>query len=79
MQAAIEKLEGLERRLKVSVPVEQVEKAYQARLKKVAKTIKLDGFRPGKVPAHVVESRYAEGIRQEIAGELLPAFTTFIE
>lgn len=71
MSASIEALNGLERRLTINIPAEQVEKAYQDRLNKVAKTAKMPGFRVGKVPKKLLESRYGAGIREEIANELV--------
>ena len=71
MASAVEELEGLARRLKVSVPKEEVDKALEARLKKVAKTANIKGFRPGKVPAKVIEQRFGSSIRQEVTGELM--------
>lgn len=71
MQVSVEKLEGLSRKVQVTVPADMVESKYQQRLNKVAKTAKIDGFRQGKVPAKVIEKRFGAGIRQEIVGELL--------
>lgn len=71
MQSAIEKLEGLQRCLKVSVPQAEVEKAYQQKLQEVAKTVKLKGFRVGKVPIKVVEQKFGSDILNEVAGELI--------
>lgn len=71
MQVVIEKLSGLQRRLKITVEKEQVGKAYQEKLKTVAKSASLKGFRPGKAPIDVIESRYKKGICQELAGDLM--------
>ncbi|MFW0079815.1 MAG: trigger factor, partial [Coxiella endosymbiont of Haemaphysalis qinghaiensis] len=67
----IEKIEGLKQRLTVTVPAEDIEKAYQSRLKKVTRMVKLPKFRPGKAPPKIVEQRFEKAILQEIAGELV--------
>lgn len=71
MEVNLEILDGLERRLKVTVPAKEFEDAYQAKLNQVKKTIKMDGFREGKVPVSVIESKYGESIRAEVVGELI--------
>lgn len=71
MQISVEKLEGLTRKVVVQVPYETLQDAYDAKIKEVSKTVRLNGFRPGKVPAKVVEQKYGKGIRQEIIGEII--------
>jgi trigger factor len=71
MEVTVEVLDGLERRLKVTVPAKEFDDAYQAKLKSAQKTIKMDGFRAGKVPATVVESKFGESISAEVVGELI--------
>lgn len=71
MQVFIETTSGLERRLTVGVPAERVESEVNTRLKKAAKSVKLDGFRPGKVPMKVVKQRFGAGVRQEVVGEVM--------
>lgn len=71
MQVVIEKLSGLQRRLKITLEKERVGEAYQEKLKTVAKSASLKGFRPGKAPLDVIESRYKKGICQELAGDLM--------
>lgn len=71
MHSAVEKLAGLSRKLTVTVPKDKVESAYQSRIKDVAKTAKLKGFRPGKAPLTVIEKQYGLSIRYEVAGELM--------
>ena len=71
MSTTVEKLEGLKRRLQITVSAEQVDRAYQSRLSKVAQTAKIDGFRPGKVPFALVEKRYGQNILLEVAQELI--------
>ena len=72
MQTELNKLAGLKRELKVTLPVEEVSAAYQKRLKEVAKQIKMPGFRPGTVPPlDLVEKKYDSGLKNEVAGELM--------
>jgi trigger factor len=71
MQVSIETTSGLERRLTISVPAARVDQAAEERLKKAAKTVRLNGFRPGKVPMKVVKQRFGEGVRQEVIGEVV--------
>ena len=69
MQASIETLSTLERRLKVAVPMEQINTEIESRLKRLQRTAKLHGFRPGKVPFKVVEQQYGPQVRQEVLGD----------
>jgi len=71
MQVSVEASAGLERRMSVQVPAEQVEKEISSRLASVGRNAKLQGFRPGKVPAKVIRQRYGDQVRQEVLQELL--------
>lgn len=71
MQVSVEKTSELSRKMTVSVPEEVVQEKMAARLKSLAREVKIDGFRPGKVPPHVVKKLYGERIRSEIAGDLI--------
>jgi trigger factor len=71
MQVSVETLKGLERKVTVSVPAEKVEEEVSLRLKNLARKAKVDGFRPGKVPMHVVKSRYSDSVREEVAREMV--------
>jgi trigger factor len=73
MQANLEVLEGLARRLEISVPMEPLETEVQGRLKRLARNVKMAGFRPGKAPLSAVARQHAPGIRQEVLGETLQA------
>ncbi len=73
MQANLEVLEGLARRLDISVPMDQLETEVQSRLKRLARNVKMDGFRPGKAPLGAVTRQHAPGVRQEVLGETLQA------
>jgi trigger factor len=71
MQVTIETTTGLERRLTVGVPAEQVDKEVDQRLQKASKQVRIPGFRAGKVPMKIVRQRYGAGIRQEVVGEVM--------
>jgi trigger factor len=71
MQVSVESSKGLERKLKINLPAEQFDQAYDARLKSIAKTAKLAGFRPGKVPLNVIRQMYGPSIKQEILSDLV--------
>ena len=66
MQVSVESSEGLERRMKVELPAEKVDAEIEGRLKEIARSARLDGFRPGKVPLSVVRKRFAAQVRQEV-------------
>ena len=73
MQVSVEKTSELSRKMTVSVPEEVVQEKMAARLKSLAREVKIDGFRPGKVPQHVVQKMYGDRVRGEIAGDLIQA------
>lgn len=69
MQTHLENLGTLKRRLDVSLPQEQIETEVENRLKRIARTARLHGFRPGKVPFKVVAQTYGPQVRQEVMGD----------
>jgi trigger factor len=71
MQATIEKLSNLERRLNVSLPTQEIESEVDNRLRRMARQIKMPGFRPGKVPMKLVQQTYGGQVRQEVLGDAL--------
>lgn len=71
MQVSIETISGLERRLTVGVPAREVDDAVSERIEKAARTLRLNGFRPGRVPLKVVRQRFGTSIRREVIGETL--------
>ncbi len=71
MQVSVEAGEGLERKLKIQIPTETVEMQVESRLKSMLPRVKIDGFRPGKVPLKVVKQHYGDQVFQEVAGELI--------
>ncbi|MGV6827370.1 MAG: trigger factor [bacterium] len=71
MQVSVESGEGLERRLSVELPAEQVDKAVNEKLQSLSRTVRLDGFRPGKVPMRVLKQRFGQQVRGEVYGDLI--------
>jgi trigger factor len=71
MQVSVEASGGLERTMKIEVAAEEIEKQVASRLSEVARTAKIKGFRPGKIPRKVVEKRYGGQVRQEVLSEVL--------
>lgn len=71
MQVTTETVSGLERRLTITVPSEQINSQFEARLKKVAKSAKINGFRPGKVPMSRIRSDYGPGIQQDVINDVI--------
>lgn len=72
MSLNIETTQGLERRVTITVPAEAVEKATREEFKRAAKNVRVDGFRKGHVPAHIIEQRFGASIRQDVLNDLLP-------
>ena len=71
MQATIEKVSALERRLKVSLPAQEIDGEVQNRLLRLARNVRMHGFRPGKVPFRLVQKQYGGQVRQEVLGDAL--------
>ena len=71
MQVSVESGEGLERRLMVDLPAERVTAEMDKKLKDLARHVRLDGFRPGKVPMRTIKQRFGEQVRQETFGNLI--------
>lgn len=71
MQATVETLEGLERRLTITVPAANIEDAVTAELRNIAKNRRFDGFRKGKVPMKMVAQMYGKAVRQDVMGEVM--------
>lgn len=69
MAVTVETLEKLERKITLSVPLQSIQAEVDARLKKVARTVKMDGFRPGKVPMNVVAQRYGYSVQYEVLND----------
>jgi trigger factor len=71
MQANLEKLDQLGRRLNIAVPMAEIDSEVDNRLKRLSRTVKMHGFRPGKVPLKVVAQQYGGQVRQEVLGDAL--------
>ena len=69
MAVTVETLEKLERKITLSVPVTLIQAEVDSRLKRLARTVKMDGFRPGKVPMNVVAQRYGYSVQYEVLND----------
>lgn len=71
MKVSVAETAGLERRMTVVIPADRIESEVDARLLKASKTVRIDGFRKGKVPSSVVRQKFSDGVRQEVLSELI--------
>jgi trigger factor len=69
MAVTVETLDKLERKITLSLPVDSIQSEVQNRLKRLARTVKMDGFRPGKVPMNVVAQRYGFSVQYEVMND----------
>ena len=69
MAVTVETLDKLERRITLTLAAETINGEVQSRLKKLARTVKADGFRPGKVPMSVVAQRYGYSVQYEVVND----------
>ena len=69
MSISIETLEGLQRRVTITVAADKIEAAYKEQLKGYAKNARVDGFRKGKVPHSIIEQRFGVAARQEVLSD----------
>ena len=69
MAVNVETLEKLERKMTLTLPVETIQNEVQARLRKLARTVRMDGFRPGKVPMGIVAQRYGYSVQYEVMND----------
>ncbi len=69
MAVTVETLEKLERRITLTLPAEVINGEVESRLKKLSRTVKADGFRPGKVPMSVVTQRYGYQVQYEVVND----------
>ena len=69
MAVNVETLEKLERKITLTLPVNAIQSEVDSRLKKLARTVKMDGFRPGKVPMNVVAQRYGYSVHYEVLND----------
>ncbi len=77
MQVSVEKTSELSRKMTVSLPEEMIQEKMDVRFKSLAREIKVDGFRPGKVPVRVVKKMHGERVRGEVMGDLIQS--TYVE
>lgn len=79
MSVNVETVSTLERRVKISVPFTQINAEVDVRLKKVARTAKVQGFRPGKAPLNIVAQQYGLQVREDVLNETVgSAFTDVV-
>ena len=71
MQVTVETVQGLERRMRVEIPEERVRGEVDKRLGDLARSVRIPGFRPGKVPVGIVARRYGRQVRDEVVGEIV--------
>lgn len=69
MAVTVETLEKLERKMTLTLPVTVIQSEVDSRLKRLARTVKMDGFRPGKVPMNVVAQRYGYSVHYEVMND----------
>ena len=69
MAVTVETLEKLERKITLSLPLNSIQSEVETRLKRLARTVKMDGFRPGKVPMSVVAQRYGYSVHYEVMND----------
>ncbi len=69
MAVNVETLEKLERKITLELPVAEIQKEVEARLKRLSKQVKMDGFRPGKVPMSVVAKQYGYSVQYEVMND----------
>jgi len=73
MEVSVENTGGLARRMTVQVPAERVDQEVQSRLRSMAQTVRLEGFRPGKVPLKLIEQKFGKQVRMEVVDKITHA------
>ena len=71
MQVSVETTNGLERKLTIGIPANNVDDVALTRMKELAKTQRMNGFRPGKIPLNVIKKRFGGHVRQEVVSEVM--------
>jgi len=71
MQVSVENTSGLERRLTVQIPGQEIQVKIDHKLRELSKTVRVKGFRPGRVPMSVVKQRYGKQVRLDILNETM--------
>ncbi|RMG57712.1 MAG: trigger factor [Gammaproteobacteria bacterium] len=77
MQVSVEPVSGLKKKMTIQVPAERIDQEVDKRLQSMKGRVRIDGFRPGKVPMKVIKQRYGRDVFNEVAGEVIQ--TTFYE
>lgn len=71
MQVSVETTQGLGRRITITIPADAIDIEVKKKLHNMSRKVRIDGFRPGKVPATIIEQRYGASVRQDVMGELM--------
>lgn len=71
MQVSVETTTGLERKLKVAVEAKKIDDVAVAKMKELAKTQRMNGFRPGKIPLNVIKKRFGAHVRQDVISDVM--------
>jgi trigger factor len=71
MQVSVETISELDRKMTIRVPEEEIQEQIASRLRSLSHKVKIDGFRPGKVPPSVIKKRYGQQIRDEVLADLI--------
>jgi len=71
MQVSVETTDGLQRKMTIALPAEDIDSAVKERLQSLGKTTRMNGFRPGKVPFNVLKKRFEPQVRSEVLGTLI--------
>ncbi len=71
MQVSVETTQGLQRKMTIALPAEDIDSAVTERLQSLGKTTRMNGFRPGKVPFNVLKKRFEPQVRSEVLGNLI--------
>jgi trigger factor len=71
MAVNVETLDKLERRITLTLAADTIQNEVQSRLKRLSRTVKADGFRPGKVPMSVVAQRYGYSVQYEVMNDMV--------
>ena len=69
MAVTVETLDKLERRMTLTLPSDAIRREVETRLRRLSRTVKADGFRPGKVPMSFVAQRYGQSVQHEVVND----------
>ena len=71
MQVSVETISGLERKLTVAVEAKKIDEVALSKMKELAKTQRMNGFRPGKIPLNVIKKRFGQHVRQDVISDVM--------